>query len=376
MRKSSSFMCVLVVLLAGGAEAQRPLPSETISLFGLVAFGAQGVDAWANCQKFSDIYADGRELIEVMWGGAFTYQPNETKGYSLWWFEGGTAGNADGTLNPNDVAAASLIAGYTPPNTCGLSYFHKDFPGPESDSNFSECYPWHANACCQQETTATTTKLRNSYGPGYEWDRCGPLSHACESFFVMEACFYECEVNTGFYRKYTDDQYNFCCPGSNCNTGTYNATLNYTCTGNENQWQLHAMPIKASFADSWYRACAEDYFCGTGDYFSCATDYHSEQTRLAALAAERVANMTSALAGLAYIQSLQDWVIPVAVVGAILLLVLCGFTIFLICKEKSGEPVFKSLGDPVDKTNSVNSTVSKTSASLGRPGHPGGLKAV
>ena len=158
----------------------------------------------------------------------------------------------------------------------------------------------------------------------------------------MESCFYECEVNTGFYRKYTDDQYNFCCQGWNCNTGTYNATLNYTCTGNENQWQLHAMPIKASFADSWYRACAQDYFCGDGDYFSCATDYHSEQARLAALAAERVANMTSALAGLAYIQSLQDWVIPVAVIGAILLLVLCGFTIFLICKEKSGEPVFKS----------------------------------
>ena len=191
----------------------------------------------------------------------------------------------------------------------------------------------------------------------------------------MEACFYECEVNTAFYRKYTDDQYSFCCQGSNCNNGTYSATLNYTCTGNENQWQLHAMPIKASFADSWYRACAEDYFCGTGDYFDCANNYHSEQARLAALAAEREANLTAALAN---VQSddLQNWVIPVAVVGAILILILCGFTILLICKEKSGEPVFKSLGDPVAKTNSVNSNVSKTSASLGRPGHPGGVKAV
>ena len=30
MRKSSSFMCVLIVLLAGGAEASRPLPLETL----------------------------------------------------------------------------------------------------------------------------------------------------------------------------------------------------------------------------------------------------------------------------------------------------------------------------------------------------------
>ena len=45
MRKSSSFMCILVVLLAGGAEAQRPLAKE--ALFGLVSLGFKsGVDAW------------------------------------------------------------------------------------------------------------------------------------------------------------------------------------------------------------------------------------------------------------------------------------------------------------------------------------------
>ena len=40
----------------------------------------------------------------------------------------------------------------------------------------------------------------------------------------------------------------------------------------ENAWQLYKMPIKASFAESWYRACANDLFCGDGDFFDCAGD--------------------------------------------------------------------------------------------------------
>ena len=38
--------------------------------------------------------------------------------------------------------------------------------------------------------------------PRHHWDRCGPLSPACERFFVMEACFYECEPAAGLFRRY------------------------------------------------------------------------------------------------------------------------------------------------------------------------------
>jgi len=45
-----------------------------------------------------------------------------------------------------------------------------------------------------------------AYGAGYEWDRCGKLSQACERFFVQEACLYECDPNIGNYRKCSDAQ--------------------------------------------------------------------------------------------------------------------------------------------------------------------------
>ena len=85
MRKSSSFMCVLVVLLAGGAEAARPLPVD--KLFGLVALGFASVEAWETCQTFDQIYANGEELCEVMWNNAFEYTTDEDNAYTFWWFE-------------------------------------------------------------------------------------------------------------------------------------------------------------------------------------------------------------------------------------------------------------------------------------------------
>ena len=147
----------------------------------------------------------------------------------------------------------------TVPNQCHLDYFHKDAPTPEGE-DFTECHPWHANACCHEATVVTPQAIKTSYGEGYEWDRCGPLSQACERFFVEEGCFYECEVNAGLYRRYTDDQHAKCSAEGVADGA--NVTLAdgspYTCEasawgGNaENQWQLDKMPIKASFADAWY----------------------------------------------------------------------------------------------------------------------------
>lgn len=65
-------------------------------------------------------------------------------------------------------------------------------------------------SCCAAETVASARVINEAYGAEYHWDRCGPLSDACEQFFVMEACFYECEPNAGLWRKYNDSEVRGC----------------------------------------------------------------------------------------------------------------------------------------------------------------------
>jgi len=337
------------VLLAGGAEAQRPMARE--ALFGVAVLGFKGTAAWtaqAGCRRFSDIYADGEDMINRMWNDAFEYSTNETAAYTMWWFEGGTAGMADAHDNPND--AITVLLGGTVPNQCHLSYFHKEAPTAET-ADFTECHPWHANACCHQATVVTPQALRDGYGAGYEWDRCGPLSQACERFFVQEACFYECEVYAGLYRRFTDDQHTACSDASDGATVTLPDGSSYTCQaspwgGNsENQWQLYKMPIKASFADAWYRACANDLFCGTGDYFECAGDYHAQLANDTYWEVFR-ANQTATALDEA-LKTLPGWAYAVIVAAVVLAIFLLGCLCALCFFERKGKPVFKPTTPPV-----------------------------
>lgn len=70
---------------------------------------------------------------------------------------------------------------------------------------------------------------------------CGQLSSACEKFFIEEGCFYECDHNVGKWRKHDD-----------CGSD-----------GTGNEWEIEAMPIKASYCDAWYEACrgADNRLC-------------------------------------------------------------------------------------------------------------------
>ena len=43
--------------------------------------------------------------------------------------------------------------------------------------------------------------MNDNYGAAHHVDRCGPISEPCKQYFIMEACLYECDVNTGPYRK-------------------------------------------------------------------------------------------------------------------------------------------------------------------------------
>ena len=330
-------MCVLVVLLAGCAEAQRPIAKEMLSLTVLASV-MRTTGAWTKvdgCKPFKEIYTGGEDLIERMWGKAFKYELDEARAYTMWWFEGGTSGAADPHSNPNDLITRTL--GKTVPNQCHLDYFHKDAPTAEG-ANFTECHPWHASSCCHEATVVTPTKLNEGYGAGYEWDRCGPMSQACERFFVQEACFYECEVNAGLYRRFTDEQH-FACSAKGVADGatvTLPSGASYTCTksafgGNEeNKWELYRMPIKASFADAWYRACSNDLFCGSGNFFACAGNYH-EQLKADVEAAKR---------------AIPVYGIVLLIVTGVLALLCCVSVTYIIRKEKKGEPLFISVGDP------------------------------
>mmetsp|Transcript_65008 Transcript_65008/g.148868 ORF Transcript_65008/g.148868 Transcript_65008/m.148868 type:complete len:155 (-) Transcript_65008:558-1022(-) len=124
------------------------------------------------CKKFSEIYKGGKELCENMWDGAFEYSTDEDKAYTMWWDYG---------ENPNKAAAVAL--GLDPnPGTCEVEgSFHKDVPGPETETNHA-CWPWNKKACCEDATVATKDVIKDAYGDHWHWDRCGPMSEECERF--------------------------------------------------------------------------------------------------------------------------------------------------------------------------------------------------
>eukprot|EP00614_Pseudopedinella_elastica_P004653 CAMPEP_0172613494 /NCGR_PEP_ID=MMETSP1068-20121228/43737_1 /TAXON_ID=35684 /ORGANISM="Pseudopedinella elastica, Strain CCMP716" /LENGTH=295 /DNA_ID=CAMNT_0013417965 /DNA_START=168 /DNA_END=1055 /DNA_ORIENTATION=+ len=276
--------------------------------------------AWEDtCTQFSQIYTSGQDLCETMFGDAFKYETNEEDAFTMWWFEAGNPNNAVAT-KLNKTTAAS---GYT--GECELEYFHKSGPPTAEGSDFTECHPWKDSACCYEATVTTPTALNEAYGKGYEWDRCGKMSQACERFFVQEACLYECDVNAGLYRKCTDAQ-----AADPTNEACY-----------ENKWEMYKMPIKASYCDAWYDACYEDYFCGgeDGNFFSCA-EYYSGQDK----------NNDDG-------GDLPGWGLILIIVLAVLLFLGCGFLGYTVQQERKGEPVFMPLhADQLRKEQSQPAT--------------------
>jgi folate receptor len=128
-----------------------------------------------------------------MWDKAFQVVPDSEPSYTMWFF--------DVMNNPNDATSVSLHGQAA--DTCGLQYYHKGsdgvfdaVPSPEDDT-FTECHPWKENACCHEQTVLDHETIKEAYGEGYHWDRCGKMSQACERFFVQEACLYECDSTAG-----------------------------------------------------------------------------------------------------------------------------------------------------------------------------------
>jgi folate receptor len=296
-----------------------------------------------DCKRFDQIYKSGKELCENMWGSAFKYESDEDKAYTMWFFD---------SKNPNDQTARSLgKLGAGDHEQCHLQYFHKDKPGPEPDT-FTECHPWKSSACCAHNTVETSTKLKEGYGAEYHWDRCGPISQECERFFVQEACFYECDPNAGLYRKYDASIYN---PKCDAYAAEYDESYAKANDCDHNAWQMHDMPIKASYCDAWFAACREDKFCAhdDGDYFSCAAlykqidesklekDLDESKKEISSLKAEK----DKLVAQSEESDGLGVLVIMGITVPSVLALVACASALFLVKQEKAGKPIFARLMD-------------------------------
>ena len=374
--------------------------ATTLSLLAASAFG------WDECKPFKEIYTSGKELCENMWSDSFVYEQDEDAAYAMWFFD---------QVNPNNAIASSLGKEESP-DTCQLQYYHKQgddgsyaAPSPEN-KDAHECHPWKDNACCHSATVNSVTAINEAYGEGYHWDRCGPLSNACEQFFIQEACFYECSPHAGSYRRY-DDRTVAAFAAFMAETGTgegpcYTSVydpddamyqgnflhegINYPksvfygdgCYG-PNRWQMYKMPIKASYCDAFYTACMDDHFCAAagesgGSFFGCAADYREgvaaaeaealtkalegysaeikAEVRAMNVTAAEASVMAAALAAAeAEAATIPDWAIAIIVVLGVAF-VLCMFAVFIIVsREKAGKPMFKNLEAPVVATASATS---------------------
>lgn len=277
--------------------------------------------AWEDtCKPFREIYADGEDLCNTMFGDAFVYETDESQAYTMWFFG----------ENPNKATAAAL--GFAAPTTCGLQYSHKEAPTAEGDS-FTECHPWKDEACCKNSTVASAEALRLMYGPGYEWDRCGPMTPECARFFVQEACMYECDVTAGLYRKCSDAE--VAAAGSDASDPCF-----------ENTWEMYKMPIKAGYCDAWFSACRNDRFCGSKNYFECDAYYWENKEAEDAAEAVRIAEAELALKNSEL--ALKSSVSTGATVGIVIAVVvlLGGALGYVIRREKRGDPIFASLVAP------------------------------
>lgn len=91
------------------------------------------------CVAMSEIYTDGADLVERMWGGAFECVADEDKGFTMWHFEDDN--------NPND--AVSELLGLSVPTECEVEYYHKTAPSPGA------CFPTLSHT---QHTTPHLTR--------------------------------------------------------------------------------------------------------------------------------------------------------------------------------------------------------------------------
>ena len=135
---------------------------------------------------------------------------------------------------------------------------------------------------------------------------------------------YECDPNIGLFRYYTPAMV------------AANASLA------EDAWEVYKMPIQGDYCDMWFEACRNDFFCGDGDFFSCA--------RIPPPGPPPVTRLPGgAIAGI--------------VIGSIVLFITLVFMVVLIRNERRGTPVFQKIS--ADEAEPLKSSANQTTGQAG-----------
>ena len=112
---------------AWGDGGYWDLPTYTTAAYK--GAGAAGTNtAYTSCTKFSDTYKNGKAVAEDMWGGAFTYETNEAKGYVMTF--------TDGQANPNNA----LFTDKAYPRECAGHEVNITHPGFDTDGKTRRSY--------------------------------------------------------------------------------------------------------------------------------------------------------------------------------------------------------------------------------------------
>lgn len=162
---------------------------------------------------------------------------------------------------------------------------------------------------------------------------------------MQEACFYECDPNAGLYRKYNESAYDPRCDAEN---KAYQPIYAASLLCSHNQWELHQLPVRASYCDAWFAACHKEHFCAdaSGDFFSCEGVFKAVD-----MEAQIVNNTWGALSrGIGHAKEVAAETllgmmrIALAAVSAVAVST-CAFGCFLIHRERQGKPVFEASGN-------------------------------
>ncbi|XP_075999162.1 retbindin [Genypterus blacodes] len=125
--------------------------------------------------------------------------------------------------------AAALMGRISGEGVCLQDGKHKATPSPEP--NLSECGLYADNSCCTEEHIQDIAYVPSAGNDNEPWDKCWPLSSACEGFLKRVSCFYRCSPDAARWPHPHRHSY------------------------------IQAVPLCHSFCRDWFDACRVDLTC-------------------------------------------------------------------------------------------------------------------
>ncbi|XP_077356616.1 retbindin [Festucalex cinctus] len=122
-----------------------------------------------------------------------------------------------------------LIGGISSEGVCLQDGKHKVEPSPEP--HLRRCTLYADNSCCTQEDIRDISHFPSASNQNEPWDKCGPLSPACEGFLKRVSCFYRCSPDAARWPHPHRRSY------------------------------IQAVPLCHSFCRDWFDACSTDLTC-------------------------------------------------------------------------------------------------------------------